>query len=46
MPTCNECGGFVSKDFVRVFGANDGDVFACPDCSTTTNLVHGAAAET
>jgi hypothetical protein len=33
MATCDRCGAFVSKDFLRVFGANDGTVDGCLDCT-------------
>lgn len=42
MPYCNDCGGFVSKAFVRVCG-RDGDVAACLDCRDKTEITNGAA---
>jgi len=33
MSNCNTCGGFVSPDFVRVFGSNENELFACPNCA-------------
>jgi hypothetical protein len=33
MATCERCGAFVSTDFARVFGTNDGTVYGCLDCT-------------
>jgi hypothetical protein len=33
MPTCDRCGAFVSADFARIFGTNDGTVDGCLDCT-------------
>lgn len=33
MTKCNDCGNYVSPDFARVMGDNDGEVHACPECS-------------
>ncbi|MFB6227816.1 MAG: hypothetical protein ABEH88_04410 [Halobacteriales archaeon] len=38
MATCDQCGAFVSKDFLRVFGTNDGIVQGCLDCTRRTGL--------
>lgn len=35
MPDCATCGGYVSPDFVRVFGDNDRIVRSCPSCRGT-----------
>lgn len=35
MPDCATCGGYVSPDFVRVFGDNDRVVRSCPSCRGT-----------
>lgn len=43
-PQCQNCGGHVSVQFVRVFGRDDID--ACPHCCTYDALVHGAGAVT
>lgn len=32
MPKCHGCGSFVTEDFARVLGNNDGVVKSCPDC--------------
>jgi hypothetical protein len=32
MATCDRCGGYVSVDYVRVFGDNEGQIETCPDC--------------
>lgn len=44
MATCNQCGAFVTNDFIRVFGTNHGTVYACIDCTSNTELVNGKAA--
>jgi hypothetical protein len=44
MPGCNNCGAFVTRDFVRVFGNNDQELFGCLACSEFTSLIHGAGA--
>ena len=44
MPTCQNCGSFVTPRFVRVFGTNGGEVFACPDCAPLGELMEGKAA--
>lgn len=43
MSECEHCGGFVSPDFVRVFGNNDREVYGCPACMTATNILDGDA---
>lgn len=43
MPECNNCGAFVTPDFARVFGDNDGEVFGCLECQTATDVKDGAA---
>ena len=42
---CTTCDPFVTADFVRVFGTNDGRVFACPNCASMTAVTDGAAAD-
>jgi hypothetical protein len=44
MVTCDRCGAFVSKDFFRVFGTNDGILDGCPDC-TEGGVVSGETAD-
>lgn len=44
MPTCDGCGEYVTSDFIRVFGVN-GEVNACPACSTYSELQEGEGAE-
>jgi hypothetical protein len=41
MQECNQCGSFVTRDFVRVFGSNRGKVYGCPDCTTYAKLIEG-----
>lgn len=36
MPKCNNCGHFVSSDFVRVFGDENGELDDCPHCRGQT----------
>lgn len=33
MPECQNCGNFVTQDFVRVFGV-DGKVEGCTECKS------------
>lgn len=35
MTECNSCGSFVSGDYARVFGDNDGVVHDCRHCPTS-----------
>ncbi|WP_255151313.1 DUF7563 family protein [Halorarius halobius] len=44
MQYCETCGGPVTDDFVRVFGTDDGEVFACLDCATMREIAAGGAA--
>ncbi|WP_449271924.1 DUF7563 family protein [Haloterrigena salifodinae] len=37
MPEWEECGGFVTQDFIRVFGIG-GEVHSCPHCMTNREL--------
>lgn len=32
MAECTSCGGFVTDDYVRVFGNNDNEIDACRSC--------------
>lgn len=41
---CLGCDSHVSADFIRVFGTEDGDCWACLDCATLAALRDGAAA--
>lgn len=34
MTNCDRCGGYVSSDYVRVFGDNQNRIDSCPDCRT------------
>ncbi len=38
---CQSCGTYVTKQFVRVFGANDGSVYGCLSCLTLRDLREG-----
>lgn len=46
MPRCESCGQFVSSNFVRVFGTNEGDVYGCPECLSQRSLYYGEASRT
>lgn len=39
--TCAHCGAFVTAEFVRVFGNNNGKVHGCLDCGTARDLREG-----
>ncbi|WP_438267134.1 DUF7563 family protein [Haladaptatus salinisoli] len=41
MPRCENCETHVTPRFIRVFGDEDGEVFACPQCSTGSELFSG-----
>lgn len=41
---CGNCGGHVSRRFVRVLGVN-GEVNRCPRCADQGELARGAAAD-
>lgn len=41
MPECRRCGGFVTRDFARVFGDNADRVHGCPACLSTRMLTEG-----
>lgn len=45
MYQCNNCGGFVTRDFARVFGDNGNAVHGCPDCTDMTGVMAGQAAQ-
>ncbi|MRW79477.1 hypothetical protein GJR98_01920 [Haloferax sp. MBLA0077] len=35
---CNHCEAFVSRNFIRVFGDDQGNVYACPSCSANAGI--------
>jgi DNA-directed RNA polymerase subunit RPC12/RpoP len=39
---CLNCGHAVTPTFERVFGDNNDDVYACPQCTDRTKLQGGA----
>lgn len=41
MATCNNCGTFVTTDYARVFGDNEGTVHGCPECTALRYLTEG-----
>jgi hypothetical protein len=44
VPTCQDCGSFVTPRFARVFGDNDGNVFGCNECLSFRGLTKGEGA--
>jgi predicted RNA-binding Zn-ribbon protein involved in translation (DUF1610 family) len=44
MPECANCGGHVTEQYVRVFAANDGTLYACPNCRNQRERFDGAGA--
>ena len=40
---CRSCGSFVTRDFARVFGNNQNEVYGCLDCMTATEVKKGGA---
>lgn len=42
---CENCGGHLTPDFVRVYGDEDGDVHRCPNCSTMRERLAGKATD-
>jgi len=43
--SCENCGASVTDQFARTLGDNDDRVHACPDCTTGTAVMNGAAAK-
>lgn len=41
MAECDNCGTFVTSDFARVFGDNDGNVYGCLDCMLISDIPAG-----
>ncbi|WP_425603079.1 DUF7563 family protein [Halosolutus gelatinilyticus] len=39
---CLSCGAHVHERTIAGYGDNDGNLFACPDCSTPRDLRQGA----
>lgn len=42
MPTCDNCGEYVTHNFVRVFGV-DGAIRGCPGCMRYSKLYDSEA---
>lgn len=42
---CQNCGAFVTDEFARVFGSNDGAVHGCLDCMDATKVRNGVPAQ-
>ncbi len=43
MPHCANCDGYITQDFIRVFGV-EGTVASCPNCATYRELANGEGA--
>lgn len=43
---CQECGGYVSESFARVFGDNQDRVEGCPSCTTFRERSEGGITPT
>lgn len=43
MPSCDNCGSFVTPDFARVFGDNRNRVDGCVRCMSFRELQEGGA---
>ena len=41
MPHCENCGAFVTRNFVRVFGDNQDNVQGCMECCDRTAVREG-----
>lgn len=46
MPHCDNCGGFVTRNFVRVFGDNTDSVQGCMECVDRTGVREGGVVDT
>jgi uncharacterized Zn finger protein (UPF0148 family) len=42
-PHCDNCGAHVTPKFKRVRADNDGELHACPNCTTPATLARDAA---
>ena len=42
---CRSCGTQVTRDFIRVFGDNNGAVYGCLECEAAAEIHKGAAAQ-
>lgn len=40
---CQNCGGFVTRDFARVFGNNQNTIHGCLECMNGTAIKDGQA---
>jgi len=38
---CNNCGSYVTKQFIRVFGSNNGELYGCMNCMTGRQVRDG-----
>lgn len=49
MPSCRNCGGFVTRRYARVFAPedveSDGEVRVCPDCEDKIRDTDGSVRE-
>lgn len=44
VPNCQNCEAFVTADFARVFGDNEGEVYRCTECTSFRELISGKTA--
>lgn len=44
-PHCQTCNSMVSHRFQLVFGDNQDEVYACPNCANLTAIARGAGAQ-
>ncbi len=42
---CETCGTHVHPDMIRVYGDENGDLYACIECSTPRDLRQGAGVD-
>lgn len=45
MSKCQNCGGFVTQDFKRVFAGRDGEVHGCFECKDKSEIKDGEATQ-
>ncbi|MFC5973871.1 hypothetical protein ACFPYI_21315 [Halomarina salina] len=42
MPQCTHCSGHISQRFMTVFGDENSQVYACPNCSANAGIAEVA----
>lgn len=43
--SCQSCGNRVSAEYARVFGNDENELYACPNCSTQRATARGAGVD-